>query len=342
MLKSTVAGLVALGVLVGGAASAAAQTIKVLIVQEDADDTSLRRDTRIQRNILNAFNQGLNAPSAADLQRKYGIGGMDVFDETSLSVDWYPQGRKRRADPELISLAREIRNPRLDVLVLYTLHAKAVDRHAMPGVTALHMSLSYRALDIRSGRYLGGENLDLDSNGIVATGCAASLGGRAASDHCIHEFVAGQGERLVRDAAITLSTQLAAMASGHDKGDRREAREDVPKGKRTSSKDSEPDLSDNRFDCRARPVQYLVTFSGIPKQHVNLITQRMDEWPCGIDLGLERSSPSEASYSYNVRATEAELKRRLDISLEFLRIEGHVETRGRNELVVRAIPIRRN
>src|SRR5690606_26190214 len=76
---------------------------------------------------------------------------MDVYDETSLSVDWYPQGRKRRADPELVSLAREIRNPRLDVLVLYTLHAKAVDRHAMPGVTALHMALSYRASTSAAG-----------------------------------------------------------------------------------------------------------------------------------------------------------------------------------------------
>ncbi|MEM8627459.1 MAG: hypothetical protein AAGF32_05915 [Pseudomonadota bacterium] len=110
-----------------GAAAAQAQTIKVLLVQEDSDKASLSRSNRIQRAVLNTFNDALNGPAYRDAIRRKGISGMDVYDETAVSLNFYQQDRSRRRDEELIALSRQIRNPRMDVLVLYTLYARGSD-----------------------------------------------------------------------------------------------------------------------------------------------------------------------------------------------------------------------
>ena len=305
-------------------APASAETIKLLIMQEDDDPESIERDTRIQRAVLNAFNQTLSAPTSADIFRKYGMGGMDVYDEKSMTIWFDHQGRTRRPDEELISVAREIRNPRLDVLVLYTLYAKGV-RAPYADYVKLQMSLNYRALDIRSGRVLGGENLDLDRDGEALRGCAAGMGEQGKPDpHCVKEFVAERAERLVRDAGTTLATQLAAMSRG------------------LGGRDVDSDVAGrgDAAECATSPKSYFITFRGLNTEQIRRIVNRMDEWTCRLDLSLENSRPSEVSYIYKVRASDAQLKRNIELSMERLRLEGGVETRGTNELLVKAIPLR--
>lgn len=341
MFKSSMLALMSLGMLGVSAASApAAETIKALILQEDADSTSLQRNTRVQKAVLNAFNQALNAPSASDIYNKYGIGGLDVYDETAVTIRFDKQGRTRREDTELVSLARDVRNPRLDVVVLYTLYAKAVEVPYRE-YTKLQMALNYRALDVRSGRVLGGDNLDIDTDGVVVTGCAAGVGGQGVDPHCVHEFVADNAERLVRDAGTTLAIQLAAMSSGIE-GARADGGEFKSKGDGAIGPRGEsPDQRANRV-CSNSPRSYLITFRGLSQRDVNYLADRMNDWPCGINLGLDRSSPSEVSFSYKVRANEAQIKRNIEMTMELMGVEGGVELKGTNELMVKAVPVRRD
>jgi hypothetical protein len=191
----------------------------------------------------------------------------------------------------------------------------------------LQMAMNYRALDIRSGRVLGGDNLDLNQDGEPMTGCAAAVGQNTPDRHCVKEFVAEKAERLVRDAGNTLATQLAALSRGVCKSDTQDvaANEDRPGG-----------------NCETRPQSYLVSFRNITAGDIAQIVKRMKEWSCAIDLGLENSSPSEASYSYKVRANDVLLRRNLEMTMTQLGLQGGVETRGSNELLVKAIPIRRD
>ncbi|MEZ5721142.1 MAG: hypothetical protein R3D59_05365 [Paracoccaceae bacterium] len=57
-------------------------TINVLVVQEDWDEDSLIRNNRIQTAVLNTLNQTLHAPAYQSVLERYGISGMDVYDET--------------------------------------------------------------------------------------------------------------------------------------------------------------------------------------------------------------------------------------------------------------------
>lgn len=323
MIRLFMAGVVASILWLPGLSLARAETIKVLVVQEDDDQESIERDTRIQRAVLNAFNQALSAPSSTDIFRKYGIGGMDVYDEKALTMSFDRQGRTRRADTELISVAQEVRNPRLDVLVLYTLYAKGV-RAPYAEYVKLQMSLNYRALDVRSGRVLGGENLDLNSDGEALRGCAAGIGQDAKPDpHCVKEFVAERAEALVRDAGHTLAIQLAALSRG------------------VGGRDVVSDAADKGgAECATSPKSYLITFRGLNAENIRTITKRMDDWSCRVDLSLEESRPSETRYVYKVRASDAQLKRNLELTMQKLKLEGGVETRGTNELVVKAIALR--
>ena len=162
MLKSLLTAAMTVGVLSASGMAASAEPIRTLIVQEDDEKDALPRGGRIQRAILNAFNAGLSAPNAARLYDRYGIDGIDVYDEVSLTLPYDEQGRSRRNIQELISVVRTIRNPRMDIVVPYTLYVKAVDNR-YDRITRLQMSLSYRALDVRNGRYIAGDNIDIDT-----------------------------------------------------------------------------------------------------------------------------------------------------------------------------------
>jgi hypothetical protein len=316
-------------------AATAAETIKLMIMQEDDDPESIERDTRIQRSVLNAFNQALSAPSSSDIYRKYGIEGMDVYDEKMLTMSFDRQGRTRRQDTELISVAREVRNPRLDVLVLYTLYAKGV-KAPYADFVKLQMSMSYRALDVRSGRVLGGENLDLDRDGEALRGCAAGGTDGKPDPHCVKEFVAERAERLVRDAGNTLAIQLAALSKGAGGSGERSGSNDAGGAAGSASP------TGDGADCATSPRSYLITFRGMTDQDVRYLVKRMEDWNCHVSLTLEDSRATETSYAYKVRATDAKLKRNIEVTMERLQLEGDVETRGNNELLVKAIPIRRN
>ena len=355
MFKTLLTAALAAGVMSAGTVAASATPIRALIVQEDDERDAAPRGGRIQRAILNAFNAALSAPSAARLYDRYGIDGIDVYDEVSLTLPYDEQGRSRRNIQELISVVRTIRNPRMDIVVPYTLYVKAVDNR-YDRITRLQMSLTYRALDVRNGRYIAGDNIDIDTDGIPLTGCAA---GPKPDRHCVIEFVNREGERLVRDAAVQLATQFAAQVSS--------AYGSATSGVSTSgySDDAGKPVGDIGDDiaaddkggnygsttgayaavdrvCSRRPTEFLVTFENLSRRDIRFLTEQMDSWPCRLAIDLNDASPSQASYVYKVRANEAQLCRSLEISLEFMGINGSCNTRGRNELVVDAIPLRRN
>jgi len=56
-------------------------TINVLVVQEDWDEDSLIRNNRIQTAVLNTLNQTLHAPAYQSVLQRYGIDGMDVYEQ---------------------------------------------------------------------------------------------------------------------------------------------------------------------------------------------------------------------------------------------------------------------
>lgn len=326
----------------GAATAAVAQaTINVLVVQEDSDPQSVERGSRIQNAVLSTLSQTLNAPAYQSRLAQQGIGGMDVYDETAVTVEFYGQDRTRRTDQELVSLSRQIRNPMLDVLVPYTLYARAVE-NPYTNVVSLRMSMSYRALSVRDGRFLGGDNLDLDPAGIPFTGCATSTAGTQADPHCVQEFVAENGERLARVAGNQLAIQLASLlpavapvtpapVAGADTG------------AKTVVEGADPvAVAPSSSACANLPVTRMITFRGYDQRQLTAVESNIRFWDCAMDMDVADSDFGEMTYQYQTRADAARLIRNIRLMNELLGVTADIRDEGANTIVVEALGVRSN
>jgi len=350
MLKQTLTALMlASASLVGAAGAAEAQTIKVLVMQEDWDTTSLRRNNRIQRAVLNTWNQTLNAPAYQAMLKRYGIQGLDVYDETGVGLDFYGPDRERRSDEELIRFAEQVSNPTIDVVVLYTLYAKAV-KDPYTQVSKLLMSMSYRAIDVKSKRFFGGDNIDIDRDGIPLVGCATSLKNVGPDAHCVKEFVSTYGERLARDAGNALSLRLAALLgqtygggydgnSGYDPNDNSkigDADGYQPEGGDYAA------VQPSHRNCPNIPVTFLVTYENFSQRQMTYIENNMSQWRCALDLDAVGSSFANATYEYKTKANIGQTMRNIRLMLELTGVTAEVKNQSGNEILVRAFGLRTN
>ncbi len=339
------------------ATASAASTVKLLVMQEDWDKASLPRNSRIQNAILNTLNQTLHAPAYQSIINRYGIQGMDVYSETAVTLPFYKQDRTRRRDEELISLARAVNNPTIDVLTMYTVYARAVpDPYTQ--ISRLQIALNYRALDVKSGRYLGGGNLDVNTNGIVVTGCAAGLNYQKPDPHCVAEFVSRHAERLAQDAGNKLALQLSALlgrAYGkpgpvgrpgqHAKGGPIAPPAIVPgaEGVPGPGPRSSAYAGGKRHPgCNSLPTNFLVTYKGFSQRQINFIEGNMANWKCALDLDTASSSFSGIQYEYKTTANQQRIVRNIRLMLELLGIVGEPKTNGTNEIIVSALTLREN
>lgn len=330
------AALLAAATLTAATSAQAAPTIKLLVVQEDWDAESLPRDSRVQSAVLTTFNTVLNAPTYRSHLSRHGIDGMEVYDETSVTLEFYGQDRRRRSHAELVSLARAVTNPGLDVVVPYTLYARAVD-NPYTGAKTLQMSLSYRALSVRDGRYLAGDRIALDTSGLPFTGCAASLAGTAGDPHCVKAFMAQHGSRLARSAGDKLALQLAAYL-----GDAapRQAPAAAPQANTVTTPTPAPvAVADG---CDNLPVTYQMTFRGFDAKQINAIEQTVSFWNCVMDSDVTDSGFSEITFSYKTRADQQRLLRNIRLMSETMGLLTDARSTGSNGIVVESVSLRSN
>ncbi len=339
--------LAIIGAMVTTSQVAAAQTIRVLILQDDSDKTSLLRNGRIQSSVLNSWNQTMHGPAYQQILRQYGISGMNVYDETALTLRFYQKPRHRRPPEEIIALARQIHNPEIDALVIYTLYAKAI-QDPYTHVQTLRLSMNYRALGVKDGSYLGGGNLDLDTHGVVITGCAAGLNGQHADSHCVSEFVASHAEQLARDGGNKLSLQLAALL-GQKYGNRSAAQ---------NNRDQKPSLKDNQNNiiqgtntynnsnsymrhkaCGNIPATYIVKYQNFSSRQINFIEGNMENWKCKMDLDTIKSSFSDVSFEYKTRSSQQRILRNIRLMTELMGLVVEAKTNGNNQIIVKSLAL---
>lgn len=316
-------------------------TINVLVVQEDWDEDSLIRNNRIQTAVLNTLNQTLHAPAYQSVLQRYGISGMDVYDETFLTLGFYEQDRQRRRDEELISIAQTVNNPEMDVLVPYTIYARAVtDPYTQ--IVKLQMSLNYRALNIRDGRWMGGDNLDIDTAGVPFTGCATGINGTPADPHCVKEFVSQYGEQLARNAGNKLAIQLAGSLGRAYGSAPAEGYTDPAAAGTNAAVSGETMAYQAVQGCGNIPTTFQVQWVGFEQRQINAIEEHMNFWKCALDTDVTDSDFSQVTFSYKTRADKARVVRNIRLMLELLGQVAEPRTEGSNTIVVEALGIREN
>ena len=343
--------MLASATLVGIANAAHAQTIKVLVMQNDEDPHSLGRDNRIQRAILNTWQQTLHAPAFTEHFKKFGIQGMDVYDESIFLDVFVDDPTKRRNKAQLIRTAELASNPTIDVLILYTVYAKAI-KDPYTHVTKLVMSLDYHAIDVKSKRFFGGDNIDTDRDGIPLIGCAAHLNGQAPDEHCIKELVSTYGEQLARDAGNAMAIRLGGLiaqqyahAGGYSEDAGKPAGEEYSvEGGADSALggDIVGAVTPDTRHCPNIPTTFLVTFEGFSQKHITFLETNLGQWKCALDLDAVSQSFGNATYEYKTKANAGQAMRSIRLILEQIGVVASISAQSQNEVLVRAIGLRNN
>ncbi|XWN33237.1 MAG: hypothetical protein ROR55_09270 [Devosia sp.] len=324
------------------AAGASAQTIDVMVMQSDADPNSLEKGTQIQNSMLLEFQKVLNSPNVISYMRQFGIEGMDVIDETAVVAanPGYDLSRTRRSDQELLTLVRQIRNISVDATILYTVYARAV-KDPFTGINNLQASLQYRVIG-RDGKFLGGDNMALDTTGTPLTGCATAVGGQAPDPLCVRQAVVDNISRLAQDGANKIALQIAALI-GQNYGSAQPLAPPVVAPGAPQTITPTPVARGNLSDpCSNLPVDYVISFSGIEPRQKNAIEEFMASWACAMNLELQDNNFSGISYRYKTRADRSRIVRNIRQMGEMMGMIVETNLRGQNEIIVETVGLRRN
>lgn len=283
--------------LVGCALSAAesqAQDVpNVLVMVEDSDRDTVPRDSRVHRNVIAGMNDRL-------LSRGY-----RVYDEQAVGIDGYQEttasDRVRRTDQELIAVANSVARPPIDVVLGYEAFASVDDTNF---AKFAKLRLAGRALDPRSGRYMGSFEVYTPKTYKLPINC---------SRECLLENLSGEGREMGVELADVLADKLDQFFVPAQSGG---GQQPVAGGTGGTSSVAGFErsytlaFSQCAPDTRAEFEPYLVIFEGY------------------VDHRPNRCSSTSCEYSYLSTIAPGKLQRNLEKMLQHSEIPGRVSVSG--------------
>lgn len=186
----------ALIVLTAGAALAscaglpatAADKPNVIVVGEDVDQDTVPRGNRVFKRVVEALTDEL-------VQR------FDVYDETSVTLGTFAQGRTRRTDAEIVDVVRSVRTPPLDIAVIFSIYASARELNY---TTQIRTRIEGRLLHIKDGQRLGSFEVVSPQEWRARPNC---------DRECVLETVGDNARILAKDLGAVLNEKLTAAVS---------------------------------------------------------------------------------------------------------------------------------
>ena len=124
----------------------AADNPNILVMGEDADEDTVPRNSRVFKRVLTA------------LQGQMDYYSFNVYDETYVTMDNFTQGRVRRTDEELYDIARSVKRPPIDAVVVFSIYASAQQKSYTTKVKA---RIEGRIINAKSGKFMG--NFEVNS-----------------------------------------------------------------------------------------------------------------------------------------------------------------------------------
>jgi len=154
---------------------------------EDRDEDSVPRFSRIFVRVQDAIIEELN------------VSGFDVFDEAAASLGNFAQDRVRRADPELIDIARSVTRPPIDVVVVFSIFASVEElRYA----SKIRARVTGRMLNVKTGQRLGSFEVENERGWNAPLDCPRD---------CVLETVGRYSKTLAEDVGNALAFKLTDL-----------------------------------------------------------------------------------------------------------------------------------
>lgn len=238
------------------------QKPNLLIMVQDHDTDSVKRDSRVYKRVYDALDEMLNEA------------GFAVYNETAITLDGYAQGRTRRSDAELMDIARSVNRPPIDVVVFFEIYASARD---MGYTTKVRVRTVGRLFNVRTGQQLGNFEITSPQEWNAQAAC---------SRECILETIGDYARILGNDVGAVISEKLAWMINPEGGA-----------GESGSTMDSAYTIIFDGFsrDEVMRFEEYLVQFTGYKTHRPTYSSGRRAEYwyestiaPARLDRNLNR------------------------------------------------------
>ena len=271
----------------------AADRPNILIMGEDADKDTVARNSQVFGRVLNALSNQLHDE------------GFDVFDETAVTLENFVQGRVRRTDAELIDIAKSIRRPPIDVVVLFSIYSTAY-QHSY--TTKIEARIEGRLLNVQTGQRLGNVELDYPEGWNAPKQC---------NRDCLLRTIGGHTKIIANDVGSILAEKLSWMVNSSDTS--------VNGGVTVSQGIRAYQLIFDDF-TQAEVMEfeeYLVIFSGYQSHRITY------------------GGATRTEYWYKSNISNAKLSRNLNKLLETLNVSGLVQISG-NTYTIKKISLRHN
>ncbi|MBU3003126.1 hypothetical protein [Paraglaciecola arctica] len=167
-----------------------ADSVNLIIMIEDADKNSLRRNNQINKRVYASISQQLSQVA-------------DIYDETSLTLDTFNQDREYRTDAELIDIARSITRPPIDLVVVLSTYAAITTTDYAKNARA---RVAAKILNAKSGLFL--DNFEVLSPRTWSIPYACN------KQSCILEEIGDEAKVLGDELGLVLAEKLNWLISG--------------------------------------------------------------------------------------------------------------------------------
>jgi hypothetical protein len=173
----------------------AADSVNLLIMIEDADKDSVPRNSQINKRVHASISQQLNHI-------------VDVYDETSITLNQFKQGRIRRSDAELLDIARSITRPPIDVVVVLSTYATV---QASEYAKKARARIEARLLNAKSGQFLDNFEVQSPRSWTIPYACNRQT--------CMLEEMGDEAKVLGDELGLVLAEKLKWLLNGEQAED---------------------------------------------------------------------------------------------------------------------------
>lgn len=256
----------------------AADSVNLLIMIEDADKDSVPGNSQINKRVHASISQQLNHI-------------VDVYDETSVTLDTFKQGRVRRTDAELLDIARSITRPPIDVVVVLSTYATVQTSEYAKKARA---RIEARLLNAKSGQFLDNFEVQSPRSWTIPYACSRQT--------CMLEEMGDEAKVLGDELGLILAEKLNWLINA-------ESPEQSTTAKSTMVNDYYLEFDGFSAQDVANIEEYLLVFSGY-------ISHRPTQQRHTRTTLLYRSTIGTAKLSRNMMKLLEELNMRATINFE--------------------------
>ena len=299
-------GLTALTSLVAPAAYA--DQPGLLVVSDDADQETVPRNNRIFNRVITALGEEMN------------IRGYAVVDEVAAGLDITAQGRVRRRDVELIDIARAIRRPPVDAVVVFQIYASA-KRSLNSDVMRPEVRISGRMINVRSSQMLGAFEVVERDLPVLPLGCDRDR-------ECVIEQMGDNIRVLARDLGAALAEKLANYRPGNPGPIT--GRGPLPGPGVGPIVHAPADGCNNGF-----PQAFTVILDGFNNQELTKAEEYMAAFKCFDRMRPVTVRASVSEYWYETQTDAARLNHSLRVMLDHMGLPGQISIAGNVVKVVK-------